>query len=68
MLTLRRRRGEAIVIDGGIRVTVVSCCPDGVRLGIEAPDAIAIHKAELVEECGPLPSLAKAVRSARETE
>lgn len=48
MLVLNRRVGEAIVIDGDIRVVVVSVDKRGVRLGIEAPTTTTILREELV--------------------
>lgn len=48
MLVLNRRPGEAIVVAGGIRIIVISCDRRGVRVGIEAPSDIAIHREELV--------------------
>jgi len=47
MLILNRRAGEALLIDGGIRVVVLSCDRHGVRIGIEAPAAINIQREEL---------------------
>ncbi|HZE75328.1 MAG TPA: carbon storage regulator [Gemmatimonadales bacterium] len=48
MLVLNRRVGEAIVIDGGIRVVVLQCDRRSVRLGIEAPGETGIFREELV--------------------
>ncbi|MEO5798589.1 MAG: carbon storage regulator CsrA [Gemmatimonadales bacterium] len=48
MLVLSRKEGEAIVIDGNIRVVVLSCDRRGVRLGIEAPTETGILREELV--------------------
>lgn len=48
MLVLGRRVGEAILLDGGIRVVVLSADRRGVRLGIEAPAATQIQREELV--------------------
>jgi|CXWL01.1.fsa_nt_gi carbon storage regulator len=50
MLVLNRRPGEAIVLDGGIRVVVLSCDKRGARLGIEAPSATGILREELVKQ------------------
>ena len=50
MLVLNRRVGEAIVIEGDIRIVVVSCDRRGVRLGIEAPLTTNILREELVKE------------------
>lgn len=50
MLILGRRPGESILIDGGIRLVVVSCDRRGVRLGIEAPPHIGIVRGEIAAE------------------
>ncbi|HEY0970380.1 MAG TPA: carbon storage regulator [Gemmatimonadales bacterium] len=50
MLILGRRPGESIVIDGGIRLVVVSCDRRGVRLGIEAPPDVGIVRGEIVAQ------------------
>jgi carbon storage regulator len=49
MLVLMRRVGETIVIDGGIRVTVVSVQGGKVRLGIEAPPEVRVDREEVHE-------------------
>lgn len=49
MLVLSRKLNESIVIDGDIRVTVVSVNGNQVRLGIEAPGSVPIFREEL---CG----------------
>jgi carbon storage regulator len=50
MLVLSRRRGQAIVLDGGIRIVVLDSDRRGVRLGIEAPRTTGIQREELVSE------------------
>ena len=50
MLILSRKAGDAIVIDGGIRIVVVQCDRGGVRIGIEAPAETTILRAELVDQ------------------
>jgi carbon storage regulator len=50
MLVLNRRPGEAILLDGGIRVVVLSSDRRGVRLGIEAPTEVNIQREELVSQ------------------
>lgn len=50
MLILSRRPGEAVIIDGGIRVVVLSSDRGTVRLGIEAPDDVGIVREEIVLE------------------
>lgn len=47
MLILGRRPGDAILIDGSIRVVVLSCDKQGVKLGIEAPDSVKILRGEI---------------------
>jgi carbon storage regulator len=49
MLVLSRKRNECIVIDGNIVVTVVDIRGDKVRLGIEAPKDVPIHRSEVYE-------------------
>jgi len=50
VLVLNRRRGEAIVLDGGIRIVVLECDRRSVRLGIEAPAETKIRREELVSD------------------
>lgn len=50
MLVLSRRVGEAIVIDGGIRVSVASVQGGQVRLAIEAPRIVRIDREEVREQ------------------
>ena len=47
MLVLSRRVGDSILLDGGIRIVVVSCDRGSVRLGIEAPPEVGIVRGEL---------------------
>ena len=47
MLVLSRKRNESIVIDENIVITVVEVRGDKVRLGIEAPQEIPIHRSEV---------------------
>ena len=50
MLILSRRVGDAIVIDGGIRLVVLACDKRGVRVGIEAPPQVSIVREEILEQ------------------
>jgi carbon storage regulator len=50
MLILGRREGESILIDGGIRIVVVSCDRGGVRIGIEAPASVKILRGEIADQ------------------
>lgn len=38
MLILRRKKNESLLIGDNIRITVIDCGGDGVRLAIDAPD------------------------------
>lgn len=48
MLILSRRPGDAILIDGGIRVVVLANEGGSVRLGIDAPASVGIVREEIV--------------------
>jgi len=50
MLILSRRPGDAIILDGGIRVVVLACDKRGGRLGLEAPPEVSILREELVAQ------------------
>ena len=47
MLVLSRKKNESIVIHGNIVVTIVEVRGDKVRLGIEAPKEVPIHRSEV---------------------
>ena len=47
MLVLSRRKNEAIVIGQGVVVTVVAINGNSVRLGIEAPPEVPVHREEV---------------------
>lgn len=49
MLILTRRKDETIVIDGNIVVTVTGISGDRVRIAIDAPKQISIHRHEVQE-------------------
>lgn len=50
MLVLSRKRGEVLVIDGSIYITVLDIRGDKVRVGIEAPANIPVHRDEVQAE------------------
>lgn len=50
MLILSRKSGESIVIDGRIRVKVVRVEGEVVKIGIEAPAEVPVHRNEVYEE------------------
>jgi len=47
MLVLTRRRGEGVTIGPNIRVVVLGMKGGQVRLGIEAPQAVEVHRDEV---------------------
>ena len=49
MLILSRKREEQIVISDNIVITIVEIRGDKVRLGIEAPREIPVHRKEIHE-------------------
>ena len=50
MLILGRRVGDSILIEGGIRIVVVSCDRGTVRIGIEAPPELKILRGEIAQK------------------
>jgi len=49
MLILRRKRNESFLIGSDIRITILECAADGVRIAIDAPRHISILREELAE-------------------
>jgi carbon storage regulator len=49
MLVLSRHRDESIIIGDDIVVTIVDIRGDKVRLGIQAPTEIPVHRQEVYE-------------------
>ncbi len=47
MLVLTRKIGEQLVIDGNIVVTIVAIDGNKIRLGVQAPPAIRVDRAEV---------------------
>lgn len=47
MLCLSRKLNETIVIDGYITITVIDIRGDKIRLGIDAPPEIPVHRGEV---------------------
>lgn len=50
MLILSRKPGESIVIDGNIHVKIMRVDGDVVKIGIEAPATVPVHRQEVYEE------------------
>lgn len=49
MLVLSRKKNESIIINNNITVVVVEIRGDKVRLGIEGPKEIPVHRREVYE-------------------
>lgn len=49
MLVLSRQRDESIVIGDNVIVTIVDVRGDRVRLGIEAPREVSVHRREVYD-------------------
>jgi carbon storage regulator len=49
MLVLERKRDESIMIGENISVVVVDIRGDKVRLGVEAPSEIPVHRREVFD-------------------
>ncbi len=50
MLVLTRQRGETIMVDGNIIITIIEVRGDRVRIGIEAPRDVSVHREEIYNE------------------
>jgi carbon storage regulator len=50
MLVLSRRVGESVVVGDDVTITVLEVRGDVVRIGIDAPRSVAVHRAELLAE------------------
>lgn len=50
MLVLARMRDESIVINGNIEVMVIDIRNGKVRLGIDAPRSITVHRKEVQDQ------------------
>jgi len=51
MLILTRRVGETLVIgDNEIRITVLGVKGNQVRIGVDAPKSVAVHREEIFDK------------------
>lgn len=49
MLVLTRKAGESIVIGNQVRITILEIQGRQIRLGVEAPGDISVHRGEVYE-------------------
>ena len=49
MLVLSRKKNESIVINDDITIVVVEIRGDNVRLGVEAPREVPVHRREVYD-------------------
>ena len=47
MLALTRKKGEALVINNNIEITVLEIRGDQIKIGISAPKDVPIHRKEV---------------------
>jgi carbon storage regulator len=50
MLVLTRRAGESVVIGDDVVITVLEARGDVIRLGIQAPRSVQVHREEVYKE------------------
>lgn len=50
MLVLARKRDQSIVINDNIEITILEIQGDQVRIGINAPKSVSIHRKEIYLE------------------
>lgn len=50
MLVLTRKKGQSIVVNDNIEITVLDIQGDQIRIGIEAPKEISVHRKEVYLE------------------
>ncbi len=50
MLALTRKKGESIIIDDNIEITILGTNGDQVKIGISAPKNIPVFRKEIYEQ------------------
>jgi carbon storage regulator len=56
MIVISRKKNESIVINNDITIVVVEIREDKVRLGIESPKEVPVHRREVYDAlCGDQP-------------
>ncbi|MBQ2802065.1 MAG: carbon storage regulator CsrA [Lachnospiraceae bacterium] len=47
MLALSRKKGESIIIDNNVEITVLEIKGDQIKLGIKAPKSVPVYRKEI---------------------
>lgn len=68
MLVLSRKKNESIVINNDITIVVVEIRGDKVRLGVEAPKEVPVHRKEVFDAIQRNAVLGAATKPATESE
>ncbi|MGP1612330.1 MAG: carbon storage regulator CsrA [Catonella sp.] len=50
MLALSRKPGESVIIGNNIEITILEVKGEQVKVGIKAPESVAIYRKELFEQ------------------
>jgi carbon storage regulator len=50
MLVLSRKVNQSIMVGDNVRIVIVAVDRDQVKLGIEAPREVAVHRSEIYDE------------------
>ena len=64
MLVLTRRTGESIMVGNDVKITVLDIRSDQVRIGVDAPRSVGVHRQEIYEQIAR--DNAAAIRDAHE--
>lgn len=52
MLALSRRKGESLILDNNIEVTILEIRGEQVKIGINAPKDVMVYRKELYDQVG----------------
>ena len=50
MLALTRKKGESLIVNNNIEITVLEIRGDQVKIGIEAPKSVPIYRKEIYKQ------------------
>lgn len=68
MLILTRRAGETVMIGSDVTITVLGVKGNQVRIGINAPRDVAVHREEIYERIKNEENAKKAAEAARKAD